>query len=225
MHNKNTVYVNPLVPQDLHIHSLYSKGDSSIVPEQTPSLIARFRHAVIQGISDHLEGFNTEKEFEDYLNEASVHGFIPGIEVNGAGAVAEALRREVEYFIYHCRDRTEDYRGAEKLLGSGKPVIIAHPCLFNTQLSRVPDKCHIEINNRYVWKGDWHQFYGPFTETKTFVFGSDAHQPNWLNQNIARRAGKELGIREQLLFPDYPAPNLSPPDFSARDPHKSMVRK
>lgn len=201
MSHTNTVYVNPQVPQDLHIHSVYSKSDSSIVPEQTIPLIARFRHAVIQGVSDHLECFDTEKEFEDYLIELRDHRLLPGIEVNGAGSVPEALRRDVEYYIYHCRDLAEDYQGAEKLLESDKPVIIAHPCVFSAQLSRVPDECYIEINNRYVWKKDWKSFYSPFRRIKKFVFGSDAHQPNWLNQNIARQVGKELGIEESILFP------------------------
>ena len=65
----------------------------------------------------------------------------------------------------------------------------------------IPDECYIEINNRYVWKKDWREFYSPFVETKQFVYGSDAHQPNWLNQTLARYAASELGITETLVFP------------------------
>jgi len=27
----------------------------------------------------------------------------------------------------------------------------------------VPAECLIEINNRYIWRSDWKQYYGPFT--------------------------------------------------------------
>jgi hypothetical protein len=31
------------------------------------------------------------------------------------------------------------------------------------------------------------------------VLSSDAHEPSMLNQNVARRVGRELGIRETLF--------------------------
>jgi hypothetical protein len=34
------------------------------------------------------------------------------------------------------------------------------------------------------------------------VISSDAHQPNWLNQTVARHVAAELGVREKLLFDD-----------------------
>ena len=42
------------VPQDLHIHTVYSVGDSAVVPEQTPSLIHNVGYAEIIGIADHF---------------------------------------------------------------------------------------------------------------------------------------------------------------------------
>jgi len=36
----------------------------------------------------------------------------------------------------------------------------------------------------------------------SFVIDSDAHQPHWLNQNIARYVARELEITETLLFTD-----------------------
>jgi hypothetical protein len=34
------------------------------------------------------------------------------------------------------------------------------------------------------------------------VISSDAHQPNWLNQTLARYVARELEIQETLLFPE-----------------------
>jgi hypothetical protein len=33
-----------------------------------------------------------------------------------------------------------------------------------------------------------------------FVISSDAHQPNWINQTVARHVAERLGVRERLLF-------------------------
>ena len=44
-------------------------------------------------------------------------------------------------------------------------------------------------------------YFSPWTGEFNFVFGSDAHQPNWLNQTIARKAAGDLGIEESILFP------------------------
>ena len=66
------------VPQDLHTHFVYSWGDSSVAPEQTIPLIAGFRYAAIQGISDHLECFDTENELDDYIEEVRKFDLIPG---------------------------------------------------------------------------------------------------------------------------------------------------
>ena len=38
-----------LYPQDLHIHTVYSDRDSSVVPEQTLELVARIAHARVIG--------------------------------------------------------------------------------------------------------------------------------------------------------------------------------
>ena len=111
---------------------------------------------------------------------------------------AEAL--EVEYYMYHCRDREEDYRGAERLASSGRPVIVAHPQMLQTDLRRVPPECLIEINNRYAWRGRSHRELEPFVGRFRFVIGSDAHQPHWLSQEAARFMARELGIRETILF-------------------------
>jgi histidinol phosphatase-like PHP family hydrolase len=102
-----------MLQQDLHIHTTYSTGDSSVVPEQTVALVAAVHHARTVAISDHFE---------------------------------------------------------------------------------------IEINNRYVWRTDWKQYYGPFKERFRFVLGSDAHQPNWLGQSIARYVAAQLGVKEHLVF-------------------------
>jgi hypothetical protein len=65
----------------------------------------------------------------------------------------------------------------------------------------VPPQCLIEINNRYVWRSNW-ETLRPFTALFSFVINSDAHQPHWLNQNVARYIAGELGIDETLLFTD-----------------------
>jgi len=147
-----------MLNQDLHIHTIYSTGDSSVVEEQTVGLIAAVSHAGVIGISDHFE-----------------------------------------YYIYHCRDCPEDYRGIHFLLDTGKPVIVAHPMILDTDLSRVPGECLVEINNRYVWRGDFRAFFGPYLGSFRYVLSSDAHQPNWLNQSVARYAADALGVAETVL--------------------------
>lgn len=72
--------------------------------------------------------------------------------------------------------------------------------MTGTDLTRVPPECLVEINNRYIWRTDWRAFYGPFVDRFDFVLSSDAHQPNWLSQSVARHAAAELGVRERLLF-------------------------
>ena len=86
------------------------------------------------------------------------------------------------------------------LLSTGKPTIIAHPNALETNLDRVPKEAIIEINNRYIWRCDWRQEYQRYVDRFKFVINSDAHQPHWLNQNIARFVANELGIKEHLLF-------------------------
>lgn len=68
--------------QDLHIHTIWSSGDSAVVKEQTVDLIARIRYAEIIGISDHFE-FLADGEFEGYAAEVRRAGFRLGTEVNG----------------------------------------------------------------------------------------------------------------------------------------------
>ncbi|MBN1835878.1 MAG: PHP domain-containing protein [Spirochaetales bacterium] len=199
MNSDGSVAPSPQVPQDLHVHTTFSSTDSAVVPEQTLERIAAIRHARVLGISDHLESLG--ETFEDYARSVRLHGLRLGIEVNGAEWVGAALERPVEYYLYHCRDRAEDYDGAGLLLESGRPVIIAHPVFLGTDLARVPPDCLIEINNRYVWRGDWQTALRPHLERFRFVIGSDAHQPHWLNQTVARDLAARLGIVETILFP------------------------
>jgi hypothetical protein len=186
------------IPQDLHIHTTFSRLDSAVVPEQTVALVAAVRHADVVGISDHLESIG--EIFDTYADEVRAHGLRVGTEVNGAEWVRLAAQLRAEYYVYHCRDRSEDYRGAEKLLATGRPVIVAHPLVLHTNLERVPPQCLIEINNRYVWRDSWLEGLGPYVRRFGFILGSDAHQPHWLNQNVARYVARELGVRETLLF-------------------------
>jgi predicted metal-dependent phosphoesterase TrpH len=188
-----------MVPQDLHIHTTWSTGDGAIVPEQTIELIARLRHARVAGISDHLELIGVDR-FEDYRQEVRAAGLKVGMEVNGHGWVQAAAEAACDYRIYHCFDRDEDYRGLERLVETGTPVIVAHPNALGTDLSRLPPESLIEINNRYVWRSDWRAFYGSFVDRFEFVIGSDAHQPNWINQTVARYVAAELGVKERVLF-------------------------
>ena len=194
-----------LVPQDLHIHTTFSTDDGAIVPEQTVELVDRYRYAERMGISDHVE-YVLGAKFDLYRSALESHNFYVGVEVNGWSWVMEALALEVDYYMYHCRDRAEDYRGAEKLLASGRPVIVAHPNALGTDLARVDPRCLIEINNRYVWRdGQWREL-AVYCDRFRFVVGSDAHQPHWLNQNVARRVVADLGLTETLLFPvNFPA--------------------
>jgi histidinol phosphatase-like PHP family hydrolase len=185
-------------PQDLHIHTVFSNQDSSVVPEQTPELVARIGHAQVLGISDHFEHF-ADSVYDEYVERIRSLDMLVGTEVDGAASVGFAASLSFDYYIYHCRDSAADYAGAERLLATGRPVIIAHPSALLTNLNRVPDACLIEINNRYVWRCNWHAYYGPYRDRFRYVIGSDAHQPNWLGQSVARRAAAELGIREVLV--------------------------
>jgi hypothetical protein len=202
----------PSLPQDLHIHTTFSRHDRAVAPEQTVALVASIRHARIIGISDHLESLL--EDFSSYAGAVRAHGLLVGIEVNGADWVREAEEVDVQYYVYHCRDRARDYRGSERLLAAGKPVIIAHPLVLETDLRRVPSGCLIEINNRYVWRGDW-EALRPFTDAFSFVIGSDAHQPHWLGQNVARHVARELGVRETILFPAEKQPVKPQPESRA----------
>lgn len=189
-----------MLQQDLHIHTTYSSGDSAVVTEQTIELIDAVRHARVIGISDHLD-FLVNGAFSNYKAEVRRAGFKLGVEVDGSDWVAEAVTyNSLDYYIYHCRDQESEYRGAEKLLQTDKPVIIAHPNAMATNLDRLPRECLVEINNRYVWRTDWQNYYRPFTNEFRFVIGSDAHQPNWLSQAVARYAAEQLGIVEHVVF-------------------------
>ena len=188
-----------MLPQDLHIHTTYSANDNCVVPEQTVSLIAAVKHARIVGVSDHFESL-LNGGFERYCAEVSGYGLKVGVEVDGHTWVQEASEHEVDYYVMHCRDSGADYRSVELLLATGKPVIIAHPNVFGTDLDRIPAQCLIEINNRYVWRSNWREYYTPFVDRFSFVISSDAHQPNWLSQTVARYAAAELGVAEHLVF-------------------------
>lgn len=189
-----------ILPQDLHIHTIFSSGDSAVVPEQTIEFIANLKHAKSIGISDHLECLIDDNTFDEYEKKVIKNNFHLGIEVNGHQWVNIAEKLNVEYYIYHCCNIDKDYAGIEILLSTGKPVIIAHPHALETDLSKVPTEAIVEINNRYIWRCNWIKEYQKYVDRFKFVISSDAHQPHWLNQNIARYAAQELGIKEHLLF-------------------------
>jgi hypothetical protein len=186
------------IPQDLHIHTTYSASDSAVVPEMTVALVAAVRHARVAGISDHFENL-LDGVFEAYEQEVRAAGLKLGAEVDGHAWAKEAAGYPMDYYLYHCRDQRADYHGLEALLATSRPVIVAHPNLFGTDLRRLPPDCLVEINNRYVWRNDWYAYYAPFKERFRFVIGSDAHQPHWLGQAVARHAAARLGIREHLI--------------------------
>lgn len=190
-----------MLNQDLHIHTTYSTGDSAVVPEQTIELIARVQHARCIGISDHFE-FLADGLFDTYASAVRAAGFRLGTEVNGHEWVTEAIAADCDYYIFHCFDCDADYHALETLLATDKPIIVAHPHALNTDLTRVPPECLIEINNRYIWRCDWLAYYGPCRDRFRFVLSSDAHQPNWLSQVIAARAAQELDVQETLIFPE-----------------------
>ena len=188
----------PVVSQDLHIHTTFSTGDSAVVPEQTVEFIASVGHARSVGISDHFEYL--VDAFDTYRDAVKRNGLYLGTEVDGFTLAGEAADLPFEYYVYHCRDTAEDYRGLEVLLAAGRPVIVAHPQVFETDLSKVPPGTLIEINNRYVWRNDWRRYYTPWLDSFRFVIGSDAHQPGWLGQVVARHVAAELGVEEHLVF-------------------------
>jgi len=190
-----------MVPQDLHIHTVYSVGDSAIVKEQTPEFIYKIRHAQVIGISDHFEYIVDPDVFETYEKELRRYGFYVGTEISGFSLVSQAIKTNCDYFVYHC-SIDPDYKAVEMLIDTKKPVIIAHPLILGTDLKRIPEGCYIEINNRYIWRSDWRRELSPYISRFRFVISSDAHQPGWLNQNVARHVCRELGIRETILFPD-----------------------
>lgn len=188
----------PFLNQDLHIHTIYSVGDSAVVKEQTIELVANVKHAKIVGISDHFEELG--EVYDQYRSEILKYDLKVGTEVDGSRSVNAASSLDFDYYIYHCWDKPEDYKGIEKLLGTGKPVIIAHPYATSTQLNKVPTECYIEINNRYVFRYDWKGFFYGYKDRFKFVLGSDAHQPNWLNQTVSRYVADSLGIKETIIF-------------------------
>ena len=188
-----------MLPQDLHIHTTYSSGDRAVVPSQTVGLVSAVGHAQSTGISDHVE-FLVDSAFDEYRKEVEKAGFHLGAEINKVENVDYALSLPLEYRVFHCYDEDRCYKAAEKMVESGKPLIIAHPMAVGTNLGKIPEGCYVEINNRYVWKDDWKTYFTPWLERFKFVFSSDAHQPHWLNQNVARYVGKELGIEETLIF-------------------------
>jgi len=186
--------------QDLHIHTIYSTGDTAVVPQQTVEFIAELNHAEIRGISDHFEYLTDEKVFMEYREKLYAHGFYCGCEINEGKETAQALEFPYDYYIFHCRDKDSEYRGAQRLVDSGKPVIISHPMAMGADLNRVPGDCFIEINNRYVWKADYMSYYSPHLKNFRFVLGSDAHQPNWLNHFVAQHAAERLGVTNSTIF-------------------------
>lgn len=187
-----------MLNQDLHIHTTWSDGDSAVVPEMSIELVAAVRHARTIGISDHFEFIHNR--FDAYSGAVRAAGLRVGTEVNGSLWAEASLEVDCDYRIYHCWDQPADYAALDRLLASGRPLIIAHPHALGTDLARVPDDCLVEINNRYIWQGDWRTYYSPYVGRFRFVLSSDAHQPNWLNQTIARYVAGQLGISETCLF-------------------------
>jgi len=188
-----------MLAQDLHIHSTWSNGDAAVVSEQTIGLIAELGHAHVVGISDHFELIG-EDFFEEYAREVRGAGLKVGMEIDGSRWLSAVQSHVADYRIFHCYDRDMDYKALDQLLDMGQPVIVAHPNALSTNLDRVPPECLVEINNRYVWRCDWRSFYGPFVNRFEFVISSDAHQPNWLNQTVARHVATELGVRDHNLL-------------------------
>lgn len=188
-----------MLAQDLHVHTTWSYADGAVVREQTVELVAQVHHARVLGISDHFEHL-VDSDVDAYADTVRRAGLWVGTEVNGAEWVLAALDAPVDYYIVHCYDTDADYAGLERLLGTGRPVIIAHPHALGTRLARVPTDCRVEVNNRYIWRGDWRAYYGPHVHRFRFVLSSDAHQPNWLNQTLARYVADQLGIEETLVF-------------------------
>ena len=189
-----------MLKQDLHIHTTFSSDDSAVVPEQTIEQVAFVRHAKIIGISDHFESFMPHT-YEVYVQKIRSHGFKLGTEINGHKYVPMATEFNFDYFIYHCwGHELKDYKAIDELLATGKPIIIAHPNAVGTDLNLVPEDCYVEINNRYIWRYNWRKEITPYKDKFKWVISSDAHQPNWLNQNIALRVANELNIKETILF-------------------------
>ncbi len=188
-----------MLTQDLHIHTTYSTTDNSVVPEQTVALVAAVGHAKVVGISDHFECL-LKGDFESYAQEIRGAGLKVGVEVDGHPWVDQAVTYPVDNFVFHCRDQQADYRCLDPLLATDKPVIVAHPNAFETDLTKVPAECLIEIDNRYTWRTNWEGFYRPLVDHFRFVISSDAHQPNWLGQAVARHVVQQLGIEEHLVF-------------------------
>lgn len=187
--------------QDLHVHSEFSEGDPAWVPQQTVEFVKSVGHARILGISDHIDLVGLVN-YPAYREAVRAQGLYLGIEVGGAGWVEEALEMDVDYYLYECPDRPDDYAGAERLLATGKPVVIAHPLMRGTDFDRLPPQCLVEINNNYVWRYDWRALLAPHVSRFGFVIGSDAHRPTMLNQTVARYVAAQLGIREVVLFRD-----------------------
>ena len=196
-----------MISQDLHIHTTWSYGDTAVAKQQTIELIAGIQHARTIGISDHYE-YITGDVFDSYEREIKQYGFLVGTEVSGHYLAGEAAQQNFDYYIYHCSEE-EDYRALEILIATGKPVIIAHPLIMGTNLDRIPAECLVEINNRYVWKSNWKKGYTPYRDRFRFVMSSDAHQPNWLNQNVSRYVCRQLGITETLILPEDSTLNRS----------------
>jgi hypothetical protein len=189
-----------MLAQDLHIHTTWSHGDGAVVQEQTVDLVAQVRHARVVGISDHFE-YVFETGIDLYVGAVRRAGLKVGTEVNGHIWVPAAVHAPVDYYVVHCYDCAADYRALEDLLATGRPVIVAHPHALGTQLAKVPPECFVEVNNRYIWRGDWRGFYAPHVARFRFVLSSDAHQPNWLNQTISLHVAEQLGIEESIVFP------------------------
>ena len=88
-----------IMPQDLHIHTVFSTGDSAVAPEQTVEFIAELKHAKSIGISDHFE-YLIGGAYDNYVKTLRHHEFHVGTEVDGNEWVDMSLQYEFDYYIY-----------------------------------------------------------------------------------------------------------------------------
>jgi len=97
-----------MIPQDLHIHTTFSTGDSAVVKEQTVQLIKQVHHANIIGISDHYEYLLDDVTFDQYRREMRAANFRLGTDLDRVPSECGTL----------CRGKT-GYQRAPAFRGAG----------------------------------------------------------------------------------------------------------
>ena len=105
----------PLYTQDLHIHTIFSTGDSAVSREQTVELVAEINHAKIIGISDHFEYIGDEN-YKKYKESVTSFRFKLGTEVDGHKWV------DSECFKIYCK--RIGYSGKNFILGRIRHIIL-----------------------------------------------------------------------------------------------------